>query len=128
MQWGAISSGAWTDAYTFPTFTPTSATRPVLVSIGGNCFINLGAATGAATRVMLDPTGAATTTILGGMQGSTSGWSNGLAGAPIVNLGALSTSAHTLKLQAYISASSGSVLMRASSNPNTEFLRCVVWQ
>ncbi len=125
----AISSGSWTDFYTFPTFTPTVSGVPIFAEVNGNLRVDLATIAVCTSRLILDPAGAATPFPLGGEQDN-GGRNNALAGgAGGIYLGsALSLSAHTLKLQVMINGSSGTMHVNKVSSPDNEFLHVLVTQ
>lgn len=121
-----LTGGAWADACANQTFTPASATSVVLVLVRGQGQIKKGSANSGpvAARAVIDSGGTPAYSKL-----QAGDYDNGdfraftLSGA--IALTGLSAAAHTVKVQLK-PPSDGTAYLRASSNPDPEFLAIAV--
>lgn len=99
MNNAAIAAATWTNVWSSQTFTPTNATRPLLLCITGDVWVGAGTAAGVTARANID-SGGTIVQLGGGWHGSTF-FANVLSGNSAKVLAAMSAAAHTLQLQVY---------------------------
>jgi hypothetical protein len=123
----ALTVSTWTDMIPNKNFTVTSSTSLIIISLRGSAQIG-GNAGGSftSTRVIIDSAGTPQTFMYGDSPVPGGGFANPFNGGGLIVLTGLSPGTHTIKTQVFYNATSGSMFLRASSQPNQEFLTTTI--
>ena len=124
----SLTANTWTDAIPNKSFTVGSEDSTIEIDVSGSMQILSSSSTFGSSRLVIDSSGSpqATQNIkYGGGPITSSIGCNPITGGSKVSVGSLSAGTHTVKLQVLCGAT-GSMYLRASSQPNQEFMTTTV--
>lgn len=122
----ALTAGVWTDVSSNRNFTVTSSNSIILVSVAGAFQSGGSTVANNNARIAIDSGGTPIYKYIGGGTNMTATlWANPLAGSSLIAITGLSAGVHTIKVQAR-SGANNSLYLRASSQPNIEFMTTTV--